>query len=328
MLFNFFAEFCFIQQLLGWKMIGLGREKCGLYHLILHNLENFCDSNVPVLVFPSAQIRPPFNAEVLTSTQMKPHFNYAVSDSLVVNYVNFVVEVSANFWHFRLRHLFDFRIQLFNNVPPGCSTISSKNSYVCPLAKQHIISFPISTTHSAHIFDLIHYDIWDPFSSPSSNGSKFFLTIVNDHNRFTWIYLMHNKSQTRFLNGYFFLLVETQFNSKIKCLRFDNGSEFHMTDFFSSMGIVHQLTCVETPQQNAIVERKHQHLLNVARALRFQAHLPLHFSGGCILTAAYLINRTPTPILKNRSLYECLFSYPSQYSHLRVFLAVYVMDLP
>jgi hypothetical protein len=92
------------------------------------------------------------------------------------------------------------------------------------------------------------------------------------------VFLMQYKSQTRLLLKSFFHLVETQFNLKIKCLRTDNGSEFNMLDFFfSSKGVIHQLTCVETPQQNVVAERKHEHFLNVARALRFQANLPLHF---------------------------------------------------
>lgn len=65
-------------------------------------------------------------------------------------------------------------------------------------------------------------------------------------------------------------MIETQFSTKIKIIRSDNGVEFTMRDFYVSKGIVHQSSYVERPRQNGIVESKHQHLLNIARALKRQ----------------------------------------------------------
>jgi len=53
----------------------------------------------------------------------------------------------------------------------------------------------------------------------------------------------------------FVVFVQTQFETAIQIIRSDNGTNFFMTNFFVNKGIVHQTSCVNTPQQNSIVER-------------------------------------------------------------------------
>ena len=98
----------------------------------------------------------------------------------------------------------------------------------------------------------------------------------------------------------FFKLVSTQFHTIIKKIRTDTAPELVLKEFLQEQGTLHQFSCPYRPQQNSVVERKHQHLLNVARSLLFQSKVPKKFWGECVATTL-LINRTPTPLLKNSS---------------------------
>ncbi|WVZ01920.1 hypothetical protein V8G54_022726 [Vigna mungo] len=97
------------------------------------------------------------------------------------------------------------------------------------------------------------------------------------------------------------------------------GKPVILQNMFSSKGIIHQTTCVETPEQNGVVERKHQHILNIARALLFHSHLPLAFWCYAAKHAVFLINQMPTPVLQNETPHERLHGSPCDLSLLRVF---------
>ena len=73
-------------------------------------------------------------------------------------------------------------------------------------------------------------------------------------------------------------LLQNQFSTNIKVFRSDNGTEFlnkRINLFCNDKGITHQTSCVYSPQQNGVVERKHRHILNISRSLLFEAGLPL-----------------------------------------------------
>ena len=95
-------------------------------------------------------------------------------------------------------------------------------------------------------------DVWGPYSTPTLDGFKYFLTVVDDTTRETWLFLMKSKSEVRQLFSSFYTMVHTQFGLKIKAIKIDNAKEFDMFDFFNSHGIIHQHSCVYTSQQNLL----------------------------------------------------------------------------
>lgn len=71
---------------------------------------------------------------------------------------------------------------------------------------------------------------------------------------------------------------------------------------------------MERPQQNSVVEHKHQHLLNMARSLYFQSKVHIHFWNECVLTTTFFVNRIPSSILNQQSPFTLFYSTLVDYS--------------
>ena len=60
--------------------------------------------------------------------------------------------------------------------------------------------------------------------------------------------------------------MENTFNNKIECFESDGGGELDnkvMVSHFSKCDIIFRKSCPDTPQQNGVAERKHQHILEM-----------------------------------------------------------------
>jgi hypothetical protein len=107
-------------------------------------------------------------------------------------------------------------------------------------------------------------------------------------------------------------LIKNQHGTTIKVLRSDNGTKYvnqEFGKFLSRNGIEHQTTCVNTPEQNGVAERRNRHLLEVAWSLMyFTINVPKFLWGEAIKTATYLINRMPLRTLGYKTPAECLLN--------------------
>lgn len=119
----------------------------------------------------------------------------------------------------------------------------------------------------------------------------------------------------------FLAYMHNHFKSTAKIVRSDNGTEIvqhSCSKLFASKGLINQRSIPCIPQQNGRVERKHRHLLETARDIRFHANLPLKFWGDCLLAATLLINLMPSLVFHWKISYHFLMNKPPNLSFLRV----------
>ena len=113
-----------------------------------------------------------------------------------------------------------------------------------------------------------------------THGFSYFALFVDDCSRMCWVYFLKHKSEVFDVFVKFYNMILTQFHAKPKILRSDNGGEYisvAMKQFFLDHGLVHQTSCPDTPKINGVAERKNRTLLEVARALMFETHIPVRF---------------------------------------------------
>ena len=64
----------------------------------------------------------------------------------------------------------------------------------CEMGKHHRATFPhIESIPSFEPFDLVHCDIWGPSRLPSLLGFHYYMVLIDDYSRVSWVYLLKDR---------------------------------------------------------------------------------------------------------------------------------------
>ena len=203
----------------------------------------------------------------LLPTSLVLFFNVSLSRVLQSNKNSAIM-----FWNYRLGHP---NFMCLKKLFPSQFINKDAKLFqceICQLAKHTRTTYSPQPYEPTIPFSLIHGDIWGPTRIANISGARWFLLLVDDHTRLSWTFLMKDKFKTAQNFQNFHAMIQNQFQTTILVLKTDNARDFFnatLGPYVNSYGIVHQSSCVETPQQNSVVERKNRHILEVAGALLF-----------------------------------------------------------
>jgi hypothetical protein len=230
-------------------------------------------------------------------------------------------------WHKRSGHInFDNLVKVSNlgevrNLPK----IINPSNTMCrhyQLGKQTGIRFKEKEYSTSKPLELVHTDLCGPKRTKSLQGESYFMLFIDEFTRMGWVCFLKEKSEA--LNKFkaFKTLVENEKETKIKCLRSDNGGEFTSKDFdlfCETHGIKRQLSPSITPQQNGITERRNRTVQEAARTMLNEAKLFDGYWREDVSTTIYILNRCKLRINSNKTPYELWFGRGPSVKYFKVF---------
>ncbi|GJR23785.1 retrovirus-related pol polyprotein from transposon TNT 1-94 [Tanacetum coccineum] len=119
--------------------------------------------------------------------------------------------------------------------------------------------------------------------------------------------------------------IQVHLNATVCNVRTDNGTEFFnqtLREFYENVGISHQTSVARTPQQNDVVERRNQTLVEAAHTMLIFSKAPLFLWAKAINTTCYTQNCLIIRRRYNKTSYELMQDKKPDLSFFHVFGAL------
>ena len=148
------------------------------------------------------------------------------------------------------------------------------------------------------ILGRIHSDVCGTFDPIAWDGSKYFVSFIDDFTHFAMIYPIKKKSDVfKSFQEYEAVVTSMFCGIFISKLTIDQGREYlskEQSKWYKSKGIQVETTVAYSPQQNGVAERFNRTITEKVRTMLIDSNAPKNMWSEAALAAVYLLNRCPT----------------------------------
>jgi len=123
----------------------------------------------------------------------------------------------------------------------------------CLQYKMHNLKFKNNRYKAREILEIVHTDVNRPHATTGYDGSKYFLSFIDDYSKCAVVYTINNKTEVSKCFENYLNVVENWTGKRIKKIRCDNGREFinnEMSQIADNRGIILELCPPYTHELN------------------------------------------------------------------------------
>ncbi|CAI7854499.1 unnamed protein product [Closterium sp. NIES-54] len=183
-------------------------------------------------------------------------------------------------------------------------------------------TFPDPGSDADDALAIVHVDLCGPFRVAAKDGSLYFLLLKERKTRYVWVRPVAKNSDALQEFVQWLAVTERQTKKSVLMLRSLRAGEFlgkQFTNFVNGKGVVHNLTCPYTSQQNGMAECEMRTVVESVRTMRLHMGMQHHWWHLALLQAVWVRNCLERSTLQpGTTLYQVLTGKKPDLSMARV----------
>lgn len=232
-------------------------------------------------------------------------------------------------WHERLGHVnVDVLRQMIKNDIVKGIKLNDTKDFACEACHLDKSIWLLDTTAARREIykpgEFIHLNVYGPMSTVSIDGSRFFVTFVDEASGFRTVYFLRHKSDVFKKFKEFRKSVVNRFGA-LKVLHVGIDCTQQLIQYVKAKGIKLEISFLYGPcEQDRNAKSQNHTIVEIAKTMITTKNLPMYLWAQAVNTAVYVLNR----ISPKKTPYEIWCGKKPDISHLKIFGTTAFINLP